>query len=147
MAGGTEDHPLKGGGVTLHRRQICGLGCPLQPNSKTGTVLYSLVTTSIVSSIKYQVPGPGGDRLASKGPVNPYQAHRVPAATVTTTVVVAYTANIGVTRRPRWFHCSKATTEIHQATPGFPRPQAGGETPRVFPWAHHVHIHDASPEW
>ena len=35
-------------------------------------------------SIKYQVPGPGGDCSASKGPVNPYQAHRVPAATVTT---------------------------------------------------------------
>ena len=40
-------------------------------------------------SIKYQVPGPGGDCSASKGPVNPYQAHRVPAATVTTTVAVA----------------------------------------------------------
>ena len=71
----------------------------------------------------------------------------MPAATVTTTVAVAYTANIGVTRRPRWSHRSKATTKSHQATPGFPRPQAGGEFPRVLPWAHHVHIHDASPEW
>ena len=97
-------------------------------------------------SIKYQVPGPGGNCWASKGPVNPYQAHRVPAATVTATVAVAYTANIGVTRRPRWSHRSKATTKIHQATPGFPRPQARGESPRVLPWAHHVHIHDASPE-
>ena len=35
---------------------------------------------------------------------------------------------------------------ICQATPGFPRPQAGGESPRVLPWAHHVHIHDASSE-
>ena len=60
------------------------------------------------------------------------------AATVTTTVAVAYTANIGVTRRPRWSHRSKATTKIHHATPGFPRPQSGGESPRVLPWAHHV---------
>ena len=65
-------------------------------------------------SIKYQVPGPGGDCSASKGPVNPYQAHRVPAATVTTTVAVAYTANIGDTRRPRWSHRSRATTKNHQ---------------------------------
>ena len=71
----------------------------------------------------------------------------MPAATVTTTVAVAYTANIGVTRRPRLSHRSKATTKMHQATPGFPRPQSGGESPRVLPWAHHVHIHDASPEW
>ena len=71
----------------------------------------------------------------------------MPAATVTTTVAVAYTANIGVTRRPRWSHWLKATTKIHQATPSFPRPQTGGESPRVFPPAHHVHIHDASPEW
>ena len=71
----------------------------------------------------------------------------MPAATVTTTVAVAYTANIGVTRRPRWSHRSKATTKIHQATPDFPRPQAGGESPRVLPRAHHVNIHDASPEW
>ena len=42
--------------------------------------------------------------------------------TVTTTVAVAYTANIGVTRRPRWSHRSRATTKIHQATPSFPRP-------------------------
>ena len=92
-------------------------------------------------SIKYQVPGPGGDCSASKGPVNPYQAHRVPAATVTTTVAVAYTANIGDTRRPRWSHRSRATTKIHQATPSFPRPADWGESPRVLPRAHHVHIH------
>ena len=92
-------------------------------------------------SIKYQVPGPGGDCSASKGPVNPYQAHRVPAATVTTTVAVAYTANIGVTRRPRWPHKSRATAKIHQATPSFPRPADWGESPRVLPRAHHVHIH------
>ena len=30
-------------------------------------------------------------------------------------MAVAYTANIGVTRRPRWSHRSKATTKIHQA--------------------------------
>ena len=71
----------------------------------------------------------------------------MPASTVTTTVAVAYTANIGVTRRPRWSHGSKATTKIHQATPSFPMPQAGVQSSRVFPWAHHVHIHDASPEW
>ena len=80
-------------------------------------------------SIKYQVPGPGGDCSAFKGPVNPYQAHRVPAATVTTTVAVAYTANIGVTRRPRWSHRSRATTKIPQATPSFPRPAGWGRVP------------------
>ena len=80
-------------------------------------------------SIKYQVPGPGGDCSASKGRVNRYQAHRVPAATVTTTVAVAYTANIGVTRRPRWSHRSKATTKIHQATPSFPKPAGWGRVP------------------
>ena len=130
-----------------HFRPICGLGCPVQSHSKTGTVLSLLVTASIVSSIKSRVPGPWRRLSASKGPVNPHQAHRVPAATVTTTVAVAYTANIGVTRRPRWSHRSKATTRTHQATPGFPRPQSGGESPRVLPWAHHVHINDASPEW
>ena len=91
--------------------------------------------------------GPGGDFSASKGPINPYKAHRVPAATVTTTVAVAYTANRGITRRGRWSHRSKATTTINQATPSFPRPQTGRESPRVFPRAHHVHIHDAIPEW
>ena len=80
-------------------------------------------------SIKYQIPGAGGDCSASKGPINPYQAHRVPAATVTTTVAVAYTANIGVTRRPRWSHRSRATTKIHQATPSFPRPAGSGRVP------------------
>ena len=70
----------------------------------------------------------------------------MPAATVTTTVAVAYTANIGATRRPRWSHRSKATTKIHQATPDFPRPPAGGESPRVLPRAHYVHIQDASLE-
>ena len=32
---------------------------------------------------------------------------------------------------------------------GYPRlPKADwGESPRVFPRAHHVHIHDTSPEW
>ena len=50
----------------------------------------------------------------------------MPTATVTTTVAVACTANIGVTRRPRWSHRSRATTKIHQATPSFPRP-AGWE--------------------
>ena len=53
----------------------------------------------------------------------------MPAATVTTTVAVAYTANIGVTRRPRWSHRSKATTEIHHATPSFPRPASRWRVP------------------
>ena len=80
-------------------------------------------------SIRYQVPGPGSDCSASKGPVNPYQAHRVPAATVTTTVAVAYTANIGATRQPRWSQRSKATTKIHQATPCFPMAAGMGRVP------------------
>ena len=109
--------------------------------------VFARILSTYKYSIKYQVPGPCGDCSASKGPVNPYQAHRVPAATVTATVAVAYTANIGATRRPRWSHRPKATKKIHQATPDFPRPQSGGESPRVLPWAHHVHIHDASPEW
>ena len=54
----------------------------------------------------------------------------MPAATVTTTVVVACKANIGVTRRPRWSHRSKATTKIHQATPSFPRPAGWGRVPK-----------------
>ena len=53
----------------------------------------------------------------------------MPAAMVTTTLAVAYTANIGVTRRPRWSHRSKATTKIHQATPSFPRPAGRGRVP------------------
>ena len=53
----------------------------------------------------------------------------MPAAMVTTTVAVAYTANTGVTRRPRWSHRSKATTKIHQATPGFARPAGWGRVP------------------
>ena len=53
----------------------------------------------------------------------------MPAPTVTTTVAVAYTANIGVTRRPRWSHRSRATTKIHQATPNFPRPAGWGRVP------------------
>ena len=53
----------------------------------------------------------------------------MPAAMVTTTVAVSYTANIGVTRRPRWSHRSKATTKIHQATPSFPRPAGWGRVP------------------
>ena len=53
----------------------------------------------------------------------------MPAATVTTTVAVAYTANIGITRQPRWSHRSKATTKIHQATPSFPRPAGWGRVP------------------
>ena len=65
----------------------------------------------------------------------------MPAATVTTTVAVAYTANIGDTRRPRWSHKSRATKKIFQATPSFPRPADWGESPRVLPRAHHVHIH------
>ena len=56
----------------------------------------------------------------------------MPAATVTTTVAVAYMANIGVTRRPRWSHRSKATTKIHQATPSFPRPAGWGRVPTGF---------------
>ena len=99
-------------------------------------------------SIRYQVPGPGGDCSASKGPVNPYPAHRVPAATVTTTVAVAYTANIGVTRRPRWSHRSKATTKIHQATPNFPRPAGWGRVPTgPSSGAPCPYLYDASPEW
>ena len=96
-------------------------------------------------STKYQIPGPGGHCSPSKGPVNQYQAHPVLAATVTTPV--AYTANIGVTQQPRWSHESRATTEICQYGPGFPKPQSGGESRRVLPGAHHVHFHDASPEW
>ena len=53
----------------------------------------------------------------------------MPAATVTTTVAVAYTAKIGVTRRPRWSHRSKATRKIHQATPSFPRTAGWGRVP------------------
>ena len=53
----------------------------------------------------------------------------MPAATVTTAVAVAYTANIGVTRRPRWSHRSKATTKIYQATPSFPTPAGWGRVP------------------
>ena len=49
---------------------------------------------------QYRVPGPSDDCLASKGPFNPYQGHRVPAATVTTTVAVTYTGNIGVMQPP-----------------------------------------------
>ena len=97
--------------------------------------------------MKSQVPHPGEDCSASKGPVNPYQVHWVLAATVTITVAAAYTANIGVTERPSRSHGSKATTELCQDGPGFPRLQAGGESGRVLPRAHHVHIHDASPEW
>ena len=39
--------------------------------------------------MKYQVLGPGGIGLASKGPINPYQAYLVPVAMVPTTVAVA----------------------------------------------------------
>ena len=53
----------------------------------------------------------------------------MPAATVTTTVAVAYTANIGLTRRTRWSHRSKATTKIYQATPSFPGPADWGRVP------------------
>ena len=98
-------------------------------------------------SIKYQVPGPGGDCSASKGPVNPYQAHRVPAATVTTTVAVAYTANIGDTRRPRWSHKSRATTKIHQATPKLPKARRLGRVPTgPSSGAPCPYPYDASPE-
>ena len=96
--------------------------------------------------MKYHVPGPGSDCSASKGPVDPYQALQVPAATVTTTVAVAYAANMVVTRRPRWSEGRRATTEIRQDGAGFRRPQTGPESPRVLPRAHHVHIKDASPE-
>ena len=65
----------------------------------------------------------------------------------TTTVAVAYTANIGVTRQPRWSHRSRATTEIRYDSVGFPRLQTGGEFPRALQRRHHVHIHDTSPEW
>ena len=53
----------------------------------------------------------------------------MPAATVTTTLAVAYTANIGVTQRPRWSHRSRATTKTHQATPSFPSPAGWGRVP------------------
>ena len=53
----------------------------------------------------------------------------MPAATVTTTVAVAYTGNIGVTRRPRRSHRSRVTTKIHQATPSFRRPAGWGRVP------------------
>ena len=145
MAAGTQDHPLRGGGSHLIPQAGFGSGFPPKLPQKD---MYGAVSVRIfMYGIKYQIPGPGGYFSASKGPVNPYQAHRVPAATVTTTVAVAYTANIVVTRQPGWSLWSRATTRIHQATPSFPRPQAGGESPRVFPRAHHVHIHDASPEW
>ena len=80
-------------------------------------------------SIKYQVPGPGGDCSASKGPVNPYQAHRVPAATVTATVAVAYTANIGVTRTAE---VAPQVESDHKDPSGYPKLSQGpptGESP------------------
>ena len=46
--------------------------------------------------IKYQVWGPGSHCWASKGPVNPYQVHQMPAAMATTTTAVASTGNMGV---------------------------------------------------
>ena len=109
-----------------HFRLICRLDCQIPQYDKYGAVAVS----NWKYSIKYQVPGPGGDCSASKGPVNPYQAHRVPAATVTTTVAVAYKANIGVTQRLRWSHRLRVTTKIHQATPSFPRPAGWGRVPK-----------------
>ena len=97
--------------------------------------------------MQYEVQGPDRNCSAFRGPVNPYQVHRVPDATVATTVAVAYTANIGVTGRLMWSHGLRATTEIRQDGLGFPKPQTGGESPRVLPRAHHVDINDASPEW
>ena len=55
----------------------------------------------------------------------------MPAATVTTTVAVAYTANIGVTRRPRWSHRSKATTKIHAAHAPLGARRANSGSPAV----------------
>ena len=144
MAAGTQDNPLKGGHVknSLQADLRVRLPSTIPQKNKYDAV----VVSNRKYSITHQVLGPGGNGSAPKGPVNQYQAHGAPAATVTTTAAVAYTANIGVTRRPRWSHRSKATTKIHQATPGFPRPRSGGESPRVLPWAHHVHIHDADQE-
>ena len=76
--------------------------------------------------MKYHAPGPGGDCSASKVPVIPSQAHQVPAATVTTTVAVAYTADIGDSRRLRWSHGSTVTTEMREDRPGFRSPQTRG---------------------
>ena len=99
---------MKGGGVTSSLQADLRVRLPstIPQKDKYGAVAVS----NCKYSIEYQAPRPGGDCSASKGPVNPYQAHRVPAATVTITVAVAYTANIGITRRPRWSHRSKATT-------------------------------------
>ena len=85
-------------------------------------------------SIKYQVPGPGGDCSASKGPVNPYQAHRVPAATVTTTVAVAYTANIGDPKDPSGYPKLPKARRLGRVPTG---PSSGAPCP--YPY-------DASPE-
>ena len=46
---------MKGGGHTSNCRLVFELDCPLQLNSRTGTVLYLLVTASIVLSIKSRV--------------------------------------------------------------------------------------------
>ena len=127
-----------------HFRLIRRLGCP----NPTVRQVQCCSCSKCKYSIKYQFPGPGGDCSASKGPVNPYQAHRVPAATVTTTVAVAYTANIGVTRRPRWSHRSRATTKIHQATQSLPRPASWGRVPTgPSSGAPCPYPYDASPEW
>ena len=95
---------------------------------------------------KYQTPGPGGDCSAFKGPFNPYQVHRMPAVADTTAKAVAYTANTGVTRRSRWSRGLRATTEICQDCPGSPKTQTRGESPRVLPRPHHVHIQESGPE-
>ena len=52
----------------------------------------------------------------------------MPAATVTTTVAVAYTANIGVTRRPRWSHF-ESDHKDPSGYPELPKARPPGESP------------------
>ena len=74
----------------------------------------------IVQAGKVSVSNPGSRRQLFGIQRPRYQAHRVPDATVTNTVAMAYTANVGVMRQLRWSHKSLAQTKIHhkfQASP------------------------------
>ena len=53
----------------------------------------------------------------------------MPAATVTTTVAVAYTANIGVTRRPRWSRRVESDHKDESGYPKLPKARRLGESP------------------
>ena len=113
MAAGTQDHSLKGGGChILTSVSHSKIGIPQWDR-------YAAVTarsTCIVSSIKSRV-------LAAivrhpKDPLTHTRRTGVPAATVTTTVAVAYTANIGVTRRPR---LAPQVESDHKDPSGYPK--------------------------